>query len=64
MEPITPAASRKVKRMLNLPEVFDFTKLFEHEITNGIKLGEVEILFGMIDDETIAAEKSRLGNNH
>ncbi|MBO4698453.1 methionine--tRNA ligase, partial [bacterium] len=64
MEPITPAASRKVKRMLNLPEVFDFTKLSERAIKDGIKLGEVEILFGMIDDETIAAEKSRLGTNH
>ena len=64
MEPITPAASRKVKKMLNLPETFDFTKIFERVITPGITLGTVEILFGMIDDETIAAEKARLGNNH
>jgi len=61
MEPITPAASRKVKNMLGLPEVFDFTKIFEKNIESGIQLGKTEILFTMIDDDTIAAEKARLG---
>ena len=39
----------------------DFTKIYEKNIESGIQLGKTEILFSMIDDDTIAAEKARLG---
>ncbi|MGI6395169.1 MAG: methionine--tRNA ligase [bacterium] len=61
MEPITPFSSRKVKRMLNLPETFDFSTLLDRQITSEITLGTVEILFSMIEDEVIQKEKEKLG---
>jgi len=61
MEPITPTSSRKVKKMLNQPEIFDFSSLFTQQIQPGITLGTVEILFTMIDDEAIEIEKKKLG---
>jgi len=61
MEPITPTSSRKVKKMLNLPETFDFSTIYEQQIHSGITLGPVEILFTMIDDEAIEKEKAKLG---
>lgn len=61
MEPVTPGSSRKVKKMLNQPEEFDFSKLFTPQIQPGITLGPVEILFTMIDDESIEKERAKLG---
>jgi len=61
MEPITPASSRKVKKMLNLPEVFDFSDILKKEVHSGIQLGATEILFTMIEDSAIEEEKNRLG---
>ena len=61
MEPITPESSRKVKKMVNLPEVFDFNNILNKEIRSGIRLGETEILFNMIEDSAVEEEKSRLG---
>jgi len=47
--------------MLNQPEEFDFSKLFTPQIQSGITLGPVEILFTMIDDESIEKERAKLG---
>lgn len=60
-EPITPEASRKVKKMLNVPEEFDFSRLYEKEIKAGHKIGEPSILYSKIEDEVIEAQKAKLG---
>ncbi len=62
MEPITPEASRKVKRMLGLEENFSFDTLYEAQIKEEFRMGEAaEILFTKIEDETMAEERKRLG---
>ncbi len=60
-EPIIPFTSRKIKKMLNLEENFSFAELGKQIITEGHKFGETEILFTMIDDETIERKKAELG---
>jgi len=61
LSPITPTTVVKVRKMLNLKEEVDFNTDLEKMVQPGVKLNEVEILFNMIDDETIEAEKARLG---
>jgi len=60
-EPILPESSRKVKEMLNLPEDFRLTTIFDQQVTEGHKIGKPEILFAKIDDDVINAEKETLG---
>jgi len=61
LSPITPKTVIKVRKMLGLKEEVDFTTDIRKMVEPGVQLGEVEILFSMIDDETIAEEKARLG---
>ena len=60
-EPITPTASRKVKKMLNLPETFDFDTLCAQPMKPGHTIGEPVVLYPKIEDPAIAVWRDKLG---
>ena len=60
-EPITPSASRKVKKMLNLPETFDFDTLCAQPMKPGHTIGEPAVLYPKIEDPVIAVWRDKLG---
>lgn len=60
-EPITPVASRKVKKMLNLPETFDFDTLCAQPMKPGHTIGEPTVLYPKIEDAAIAVWRDKLG---
>ncbi|HNT26909.1 MAG TPA: methionine--tRNA ligase [bacterium] len=62
-EPITPAASRKVKKMLNLPETFDLNALCSEPMKPGHTIGEPAVLYPKIEDAAIEKWREKLGIN-
>ncbi len=60
-EPITPATSRTVKRMLNLPENFDFSTIATQPIRQGHVIGETQVLYPKIEDAALDKWRAKLG---
>jgi len=63
-EPITPSASRTVKRMLNLPETFDFAAAATPGIMPGHAINEPTVLYSKIEDASLEKWRQKLGKTN